>query len=140
MTTKKVRSPLDRSPAVRVAGQSLDKELDNVRYDHMLSPILVATFTLVIAVMEWYRYFTGMPPSPWTFSFFAAVMLGYAAFKVNHTRAHVRQLKLGRDGERLVAQYLEWFRTSNFFVFHDVPSGGRQRGPCANRPSGCVYD
>jgi hypothetical protein len=23
----------------------------------------------------------------------------------------------------VVAQYLEWFRSANFFVFHDIPSG-----------------
>lgn len=32
-------------------------------------------------------------------------------------------MKLGRDGERAVAQYLEWFRTKDFFVFHDAPQG-----------------
>lgn len=37
--------------------------------------------------------------------------------------AQARNLKLGRSGERAVAQYLEWFRTKDFFVFHDVPQG-----------------
>lgn len=123
MATNNNRSPLDRLPPVRVAGQSLDEELDDVRYDHMLSPILVALFTLIIAGLEWWRYYSNMQPSPWTFSIVAMLMIGYAAFKVQRTRKRVRQLKMGRDGERLVAQYLEWFRTSNFFVFHDVPCG-----------------
>ncbi|WP_180131282.1 nuclease-related domain-containing protein [Rhodoferax sp. BLA1] len=123
MATKTKRSPLDRTPALRVAGQSLDEELDEVRYDHMLSPMLVALFTTIIACLEWFRYLTNSPPSPWIYSIFAVVMTGYAVFKVLRTRKRVQQLKLGRDGERVVAQYLEWFRTSNFFVFHDVPNG-----------------
>lgn len=123
MATKTERSPLDRTPAFRVAGQSLDEELDDVRYDHMLSPMMGAFFTIIIACLEWFRYLTNSPPSPWPYSFVAVLMTGYAVFKVLRTRKRVRQLKLGRDGERVVAQYLEWFRTSNFFVFHDVPNG-----------------
>lgn len=123
MAAKNNRSPLDRSPTLRVAGQSLDEELGNVLYDHMLSPVLIALFMLIIAGLEWHRYFTNRPPSPWVFSIVAVIVICYAVFKVMRTRHRVRQLKLGRDGERVVAQYLEWFRTSNFFVFHDVPSG-----------------
>jgi hypothetical protein len=123
MAKKNIRSPLDRNQPMRVAGQSLDEELDNVRYDHMLAPLLVALFVLVMTGMEWYRYFSQTPPTPWVFSIAAVVMVGYAVFKIWRTQKRVQQLKLGRDGERLVAQYLEWFRTSNFFVFHDVPSG-----------------
>nr|WP_319563528.1 nuclease-related domain-containing protein [uncultured Rhodoferax sp.] len=123
MATKTRRSPLDRAPALRVAGQSLDEELDDVRYDHILSPMFVALLMVIISLLEWARYLTNMPPAPWVYSFAAVVMTGYAVFKVMRTRKRVRQLKLGRDGERVVAQYLEWFRTSNFFVFHDVPSG-----------------
>lgn len=108
---------------MRVAGQSLDEELEDVRYDQMLSPILVALITTIMAGMEWVKYFLKMPPSPWVFSIAALLMIGYAVFKVLRTRKRVQQLKLGRDGERAVAQYLEWFRTSGHFVFHDVPSG-----------------
>jgi Nuclease-related domain len=32
-------------------------------------------------------------------------------------------LRQSPDGERVVAQYLDWFRTKEFFVFHDVPDG-----------------
>ncbi len=123
MTTKNERSPLDRTPALRIAGQSLNKEIDDVIYDHILSPMLVALLMVIIAVLEWIRYLTDSPPAPWTYSIAAVVMTGYAVFKVLRTRKRVRNLKLGREGERAVAQYLEWFRTSNFFVFHDVPNG-----------------
>ncbi len=108
---------------MRVAGQSLDEELEDVRYDQMLSPVLLALFTTIMAGLEWAKYFLKMPPSPWIFTIAAVLMIGYAVFKVQRNRKRVQQLKLGRDGERAVAQYLEWFRTSNYFVFHDVPSG-----------------
>ena len=38
------RSPLDRFPPMRVAGQSLDQELEDVVYDHALSPLILAVF------------------------------------------------------------------------------------------------
>ena len=47
----------------------------------------------------------------------------YAAVRIKLVRRRLKQLKTGRDGERAVAQYLEWFRTAGFFVFHDIPNG-----------------
>lgn len=117
------RSPLDRATPLRVAGQSLDEELDSVIYDHVLSPVLVALFVVLLAGLEWWRYVMNMKPSPWIFTAVALLFAGYAVIKVMRTRRRIKQIRLGRDGERAVAQYLEWFRTANFFVFHDIPNG-----------------
>lgn len=117
------RSPLDRFPPMRVAGQSLDQELEDVVYDHALSPLILAVFMVLLAGLEWWRYVTNMKTSPWIFTAIAVPVVGYAVIKIVRTRRRLKQIRLGRDGERAVAQYLEWFRTSNFFVFHDVPSG-----------------
>ena len=117
------RSPLGRATPLRVAGQSLDEELDNVIYDHVLSPVLVALFVAILAGLEWWRYVMNVKPSPWIFTAMAVLAFGYAVIKVMRTRQRIKQIRLGRDGERAVAQYLEWFRASNFFVFHDIPNG-----------------
>lgn len=123
MKSNSKRSPLDRATPLRVAGQSLDEELDNVIYDHAFSPLMVALFFTLMAGLEWWRYYWHMQPSPWIFTSLALLLAGYAAVKVKRTRQRVKQLKLGRDGERAVAQYLEWFRSANFHVFHDIPNG-----------------
>ena len=136
MTSNSKRSPLDRAAPLRVAGQSLDEELDNVIYDHVLSPLLVALFIVMLAALEWWRYAMDMKPSPWIFTTVAILLSGYAGFKFVRTRQRVRQLRLGRDGERAVAQYLEWFRTLNFFVFHDVPNGDANIDHVLIGPSG----
>ena len=39
-------------------------------------------------------------------------------------RTRVQQLKLGRDGEQAVGQYLERLRAGRADVFHDVPGDG----------------
>jgi hypothetical protein len=53
----------------------------------------------------------------------AVLTVAYAGVKIRRTRQQLKNLRLGRDAERAVAQYLEWFRTAGFFVFHDVPNG-----------------
>jgi hypothetical protein len=62
-----------------------------------------------------------MKPSPWVYSAGAALAAAYAGIRIGRTVRKLRDLSLGRDGERAVAQYLEWFRTAGFFVLHDVP-------------------
>jgi len=116
------RTPLQAQP-LRVAGQSLSDEIENWRFDHGLAPVMLALVMLLMAGLEWMRHLTGARPSPWIFSAAAALAVGYAAFKFRRARQHIRNLRLGRDAERAVAQYLEWFRTAGFFVFHDVPNG-----------------
>lgn len=123
MSSTNKRSPLDRARPLRVAGESLSNELNDVLYDHMLAPVLIALFTVVIAGMEWWKYWQDMKPNPVLYSLIAVLSVFYAAFKIWNNKQRIAQIKLGRDGERVVAQYLEWFRSSNFFVFHDVPSG-----------------
>jgi hypothetical protein len=36
-------------------------------------------------------------------------------------KLHVRNLKLGRDGEKVVGQYLERIRATGAEIFHDIP-------------------
>ncbi|MCU0926982.1 MAG: NERD domain-containing protein [Hydrogenophaga sp.] len=123
MSRKKQRSPLDRARPLRVAGQSLDEEIDDFAYDHLLAPMMLALMLIVVAALEWWRFLYEMKPNPLAYSVVALVGVAYAFYKVWRNRIKLKQLKQGRDGERAVAQYLEWFRSAGFFVFHDVPNG-----------------
>lgn len=118
---KKTRSPLTGKP-LRLPGQSLADEISDIAYDGVLTPLLLAAFMVVIAALEWWRFYMNLKPSPWIYTIMAALVAAYAAARVTLTVRNLRDLKLGRDGERAVAQYLEWFRTAGFFVFHDVPT------------------
>jgi Nuclease-related domain len=117
------RSPLDRSMPMRAAGQSISDEIDNIKGDKLLEPLLIAAMTFLMASMEWLRYFTNSKPSPYIFTTIALLAFIYLAFKIPKIKDEVKQLKLGRDGERAVAHYLEELRAYGFTVFHDVPSG-----------------
>ena len=122
-TRKKQRSPLDRARPLRVAGQSLDEQIDDFTYDHLLAPLLLALMLIVMAALEWWRHAYDVKLNPPAFTAAALAGLVYAIYKVWRNRKKLKKLKQGRDGERAVAQYLEWFRSAGFFVFHDIPNG-----------------
>jgi Nuclease-related domain len=117
------RSPLDRSMPMRAAGQSISDEIDIVKGEKLLEPFLLAAIAFIMAGIEWLRYFTNSKPSPYIFTVFAIIAIAYLVYKIPKLKSEVTQLKLGRDGERAVAHYLEDLRAYDFAVFHDVPSG-----------------
>jgi hypothetical protein len=62
--------------------------------------------------------------SPVLFTCVALVACIIAALRVWRIRGRLRQLRLGRDGERCVAQFLERLRDGGGQVFHDIPAVG----------------
>ncbi|PQA76363.1 nuclease-related domain-containing protein [Rhodoferax sp. TS-BS-61-7] len=123
MNSKSKRSPLENNKPLRAAGQSLTEQLQDEAYDHIVSPALLALMLVVMAGLEWFRYLTAAKPNPVIYTAFAAIAVVYAAFKISRAHKRLSQIKLGRDGERAVAEHLEWLRRKDFIVFHDVPSG-----------------
>lgn len=117
------RSPLDRAQPLRAAGQSLTEQLQDEAYDHIFAPAMLALLFLMLAGLEWVRHFRGTKPNPVIYSVAAALAVLYAAVKIWRAKKRLAQIKLGRDGERAVAEHLEWLRRLDFVVFHDVPSG-----------------
>lgn len=116
------RSPLKAAP-LRVAGQSVQEELIDNADDQITLPYFLAAMLVVLALLEWYRYFVKVPPVPWLTTAVAVIAVAWATWKIVRGRRRAEQLRLGMRGERAVAQYLEWFRAREFFVFHDVPNG-----------------
>lgn len=120
--SRETSSPLKFSP-LRVPGQSTtDKLIDNA-WDSIAGPYTIAVVLGVVAASEWVRWYFKTPPSPWLYTTIAVAAGLWVYWKVQRGLAQADQLRQGRDGERAVAQYLEWFRTRDFFVFHDVPNG-----------------
>jgi hypothetical protein len=120
--TNETKSPL-KAPPLRVAGESLSDALIDNAFERLLPPVIIASLLLSLALQEWVSYFWPRKPLPWLFTVFAAVAVGYAVWQYRIGMRMAAQLKLGRSGERAVAQYLERFRDLDFSVFHDVPSG-----------------
>lgn len=63
-------------------------------------------------------------PVPGLYTVTAVIAVGYAAFRVFRAVPEIKALKLGRDGERVVGQYLEQLRNKGYQVLHDVMGEG----------------
>lgn len=120
---KPTKSPL-KDPPLRAPGQSLEEQRLRLIGDRVVSPLFAAALFGVMAMQEWLRFFTPREPMPWLFTAVFAVAVGFFLYRVFRTRAEMRRLKQGRDGERAVGQYLERLRADGYEVFHDLVGDG----------------
>lgn len=117
------RSPL-KAPPLRYPGQSLDAEILRLTEDTLLDAALPALTMAVLAALEWLYWWNGHRPHPLVYTAMAAVLVAHTACRVVAIRRRVRRLKLARDGERAVGQYLEHLRAKGYQVFHDLIGEG----------------
>lgn len=76
---------------------------------------------IVLSMLEWYRWYFQLPPSPFIFTSLAVLIIGFSTYKIINIRKKIKNLKLGRDGEKAVGQFLENFRSTNGSkIFHDI--------------------
>lgn len=117
------RSPLKDRP-LRNPGQSVDNQLMGVLLDKFLFPGLVAVMVVALAAHEWWRHLFPQPPTPWFSSVLAALIVIWAGWRIYRSWPEVTQLRLARNGEMVVGQYLERLRERGYQVFHDVLGSG----------------
>lgn len=113
------RSPL-KAPPLRYPGQSLDAEIRRLTDDKLLDALLPAMILTVMAALEWLYWWKPIRPSPLFYTLTALLYIAYAAYRFVTLRRQVRRLKLARDGERVVGQYLDLLRAKGYQVFHDL--------------------
>ena len=117
------QSPLKSKP-LRNPGQSLDEELQRVLDDQVTPYFWFAAVLSLLAALEWFGYLRNAPRQPVVFTTVAGAAVVIGAFRLWQLRKRVQRLKLGRDGERAVGQFLERLRASGAIVYHDVPGEG----------------
>lgn len=118
-----MKSPLTDNP-LRNPGESLDKRISKFIDDEILTYFLVSIVIVILASMEWVRWYLDTPPSPIVYSFFAIISVAYTTIKIIRGKSKLRSLRQGRDGEKAVGQYLEKLREQGVQLFHDIPSKG----------------
>jgi len=117
--TQADRSPL-KDKSLRLPGQFTAEQLEKLLDERIEEPGIMAVFLIVLAGLEWWRWYKQMPPQPVLFSIVAALGLAYATWRVLQTRPRIRALRLGIEGERAVGQFLERLRAQGYHVLHDV--------------------
>lgn len=116
-------SPLKGRP-LRYPGQSLDEQIDRVLNDKVLIYALLPMVVWVFAAMEWFLQIRRIPRMPGTYAVFAGALSVLGAVRIWRLRRQLKALKLGRDGERVVGQFLEQLRQEGARVFHDIQGDG----------------
>lgn len=113
------RSPLKEKP-LRYAGQSLNERIDDIVGENVIAYVLAISFTLFIAFEEWWRFFYKSAPHPVFATIIALTTMIFVLWKFQNLKKDISSLKLGRDGERIVAQELDVLKRQNYHVFHDI--------------------
>lgn len=117
------RSPIKAKP-LRLPGQSIAEERENLVEDAVGQPLMLALFFVLIAGLEWWRFYKDMKPNPVLFTGAAILVIIYAVFRIWRVRPKLRNLRQALEGERVVGQFLERLREQGFKVFHDVVGDG----------------
>lgn len=123
MSSVEFRSPI-KAPPLRFPGQSVQAEIETLLLEGVMPYFLGAVLALFVAALEWIAALNHTPRRPWFFTLAAALLWAAFAWRFLRVRTRVQQLRLGRDGERVVGQFLEGLRVSGARVFHDVPGEG----------------
>lgn len=112
-----LRSPLKERP-LRVAGQSVDDEIRRLLVDEAFPFAIAAVLAVYLVAFEWLRLV--LKTSPWVMTLVAAATLGYSIYRLAQLGKRLRDLRLGRDGERAVAELLDELKAAGAVVFqHD---------------------
>ena len=122
----KTRSPLKSKP-LRYPGQSLDAEIDRVLSDEVITWVMMVILTALFTLMEWLRWAVSGQFYPFIATVATCFVLTISIWKITHARKTLRALRLGRDGERAVGQYLDILSEKGCRVFHDLTSDDRYR-------------
>lgn len=123
MKKQKKKSPIKKK-ALRIPGQSLDEQLDDILYDKILMYLIASIFFIAMAGIEWWKFYRDAPPSPVIVTFFAVGIVIYSAVRIFLLKDTIKSLKQGRHGERVVGQLLESMREGGCKVFHDLKDWG----------------
>ncbi len=113
------KSPIKDKP-LRYAGQSLDRYIDELINEEGAAYLAVAICFIALAAYEWLRSYTNIPPMPKLMTFIAAVVMLFVMVKIRKIIKQVKKIKQGRDGERIVGEYLDILREDGCRIFHDL--------------------
>lgn len=114
----KTKSPLKAKP-LRNPGQSLDEEIEKLINEDAGSYIFVTISIIIFTVYEWIRWYCKSEYHPLVATFIMVITICISIYNLKKIRKRLKLLRLGRDGEKAVGQFLELMRERGYKVFHD---------------------
>jgi len=132
---KNKKSPL-KDPPLHTAGQSLDESIRNLAFDGLAIFFIMTILSFFLLFELLYLAFPSLivkwlnqtlPPhiTPITIIISIISLIGiiYCIFRLIIIVKRIKSYKLGRDGERIVAEIFDNLREQGFVVFHDIVAG-----------------
>jgi len=116
MTTK---SPFKAAP-LRTPGQSLQDEINTIIDDQVMPSLLMAFFMVVLTGYNWWFWYTKTIPSPLIMTIVTVIFISFTTWKVITSKRKLKLLKLARDGEKIVGQFLDCLREDGYTIYHDI--------------------
>ena len=113
-----MRNPVKVKP-LRYPGQSITEQL-NSKLEDLIAWIILPAYFVVMAGLEWWRYFWPREPVPWHLTAMAVVAIIISTVKIRKEIKTAKNYKLGRAGEQRVGQLLDAQRRPGAYVIHDV--------------------
>lgn len=121
MKSSKKRSPLKAKP-LHYPGQSIEERIQDLLVS-LGQYIFTSLMILFLALYEWMRLFLNNPPNPYLISIVAILYITFSVFKVTRIWQEINRLKLARDGEKIVGQYLDQ-HAKDARLLHDITGDG----------------
>jgi hypothetical protein len=121
---KRQGRPALKDKPLRNPGQSVEEARRQLLEDKVEQPFVSALLLLLIAGLEWWRSFSGMPPQPMLFTVGALCAVAFAGWRISRAVPQLKALRQAVDGEKAVGQFLEGLREHGYRVFHDLVGDG----------------
>jgi len=118
------RNPPSEQEPLRNPGRSIDDELTRLRAHSGYGYLFFTACVLVLAIMEGWGYFFGLPRLPLLFAGLVAIAALATFIQVRRGQARTGRSHLDRDSKRLVEEMLEELRAQGATLFRDVPGDG----------------
>ena len=116
---KDQKSPL-KGGQLRNPGQSLQEKIVDAAYGDGMMYASIAIVSIVMACLEWWRWYKQMPFSPLVYTGIAILVVALAGYKIFRIKNKIQNLMLGRDGEIEVGHQLDELKVKGYRVFHDL--------------------
>ena len=105
---------------LRNPGQSLDEELQRLSDEDISEAAAMLAFIFVLLIYEWLQWLFNIDPHPLLVTLVLVPWIIFLIFKLYKIKQLRRRLKMARDGEKAVGQYLSDLREQGHRVYHDI--------------------
>lgn len=111
-------SPLKSKP-LRNPGESLDRKMIDI-FDKSVFHVVIIGVIGTTIIQAWLAWYNQKIADPLVISIVLSPVIVFSLVRMYLTLREAKRIKLGRDGEKAVGQFLERLRLDGAQVFHDI--------------------